>query len=536
MRPLHADTSESSARAGEARSAEYRHFGDDSALLTVAVQAHASSLPGEARLVLRDGTEVAASAVTFQPEAGLARIVFAVDRGVASSALGGSLQIAIGARHVPVPEPIKRTAIGVPDAELDHAVAAGVAGDELAGLIRVLERRATIAERVAGDAREQRSDSTKVAQAYREIWEVRELLESREAGYAAAAERIDAAEVAQREAETDLEDVRAESQAAVARLEARLAEAEALRDEALAARDAAVAAREEAEVARDEAIADRDEDVAAAEAERDRSVAAAQADRDQAVAAAEAQRDEAIAAAEAQRDEAIAAAEAERDAAETQRDKGIKKTQKERDKAVAAAETARDDAVSAAAAERDAAVAGRDEAVAAKNEAVATVDAALAAKDVAEAERDEAVATALAERDAVVATAQEERDDALAQRDEALAAADHAEAARAEALEKLQTVKADLAAATANVAGWAAELEEAKTRAADAEALLEAERTLHEVRLAAKAGDERQLADLFGEAQRERLRQTPEDDQRAQVDALERQLARMKQTHPGTNG
>jgi hypothetical protein len=97
-------------------------------------------------------------------------------------------------------------------------------------------------------------------------------------------------------------------------------------------------------------------------------------------------------------------------------------------------------------------------------------------------------------------------------------------------------MKAELAEATANVAGWAAELEEACTRATDAEALLEAERTLHEARLAQKAGTERNLSDLFAEAQRERLRQTPEDDQRAQVQALERQLERMRQDADGATG
>src|SRR3954447_15662598 len=215
-----------------ARSAEYRHFGDDSALLTVAVQAHAKSLPGEARLICSDGREVSASAVTFQPDGGLARLGFAVDRRVAG-ARGASLKVVIGAElPILVPEPVKRSAIGVPDAELDHAMAAGVAGDELAGLLRVLERRASIAERIASDSREQRSDSVKVAQAYREIWEVRDLLESREDAYRRSAEEVDAATAAQRDAEAaaaaaraELEDVRAESQAATVRLEAELATA-----------------------------------------------------------------------------------------------------------------------------------------------------------------------------------------------------------------------------------------------------------------------------------------------------------------------
>ena len=476
MRPLRADTAatpEPAASSAGARSAEYRHFGDDSALLTVAVQAHAGELPGEARLITSDGREIPASAVTFQPQAGLARIVFAVDRGVASSALGASLHVAIGDQQVAVPEPVKRTAIGVPDPELDHAVAAGVAGDELAGLIRVLERRATIAERVASDVRERRSDHTKVAQAYREIWEVRELLESREEAYAASAERVDEALAAQRAAESDaaaaraeLEDVRGESQAATMRLQEQLAELEADAAAARAEAEAADAAREEAVAERDDAIAERDAAIAVAEAERDVAVA----EREKAVAAANAERDEAHAArdtAVAERHEAIAAAAAERDAA------------------VASAQAARDDAR----AERDEAAAQRDE--------------ALAAADHAQAARDEAIAQS-----------------------------DAAAAARDDALDKLRAVRSDLAEATANVATWAAELEEARARAADAEALLVAERTLHEARLASRAGGERQVADLLAEAQRERLRQTPEDDQRAQVEALERQLARMKSARP----
>ena len=169
-----------SEQTAVAASAEYRHFGDDSALLIVVVQAHGSALPGDARLMVPEGEPVAASALTFQPDAGLARIVFAVDRRVITNARAG-LYVTVGAGHpVAVPEPVNRPAIGVPDDELEHAVAAGVAGDELAGLLRVLERRAAIAERVASDLREERSDATKLAQSYREIWEVRELLESRE--------------------------------------------------------------------------------------------------------------------------------------------------------------------------------------------------------------------------------------------------------------------------------------------------------------------------------------------------------------------
>ena len=423
-----------------ARSAEYRHFGDDSALLTVAVQAHATALPGEARLIASDGREVTACAVTFQPEGGLARLVFAVDRGVAA-ALGASLKVVIGAGlPIVVPEPVKRAAIGVPDAELDHAIAAGVAGDELAGLLRVLERRATIAERIASDAREKRSDSVKVAQAYREIWEVRDLLESREDAYRRSADAVDAAEAAQREAEAaasaaraELEDVRGESQAATTRLEGELAQREA----DLAAARARV---EELERERDEARA---------------AAGWLEADVEEALAVADA--------AQAERDEAVAARDA--------------------------AEAAREAAIAEAAAERD-------------------------AREAAEYDRDEI----RAERDAVAA----DRDAAVAERDDAL--------------DKLHAVKAELAAATADVAEWAAELEEARTRAADAEALLEAERTLHEARLAQKAGTERNLADLFAEAQRERLRQTPEDEQLAQVAALERQLARIKRDAGGATG
>src|SRR3954466_10778892 len=224
MRPYSsADTSAPAAAqaAAIARSAEYRHVGDDSAVLIVAVQAHAAELPADARLITSDGREVPACAVTFQPEGDIARLIFAVDRRVAA-ALGPSLRVVIGSElPIPVPEPVKRAAIGVPDAELDHAIAAGVAGDELAGILRALERRAVIAERIASDARETRSDSVKVAQAYREICEVRDLLESREDAYRRSSEAVDAAMAAQREPEdaataarSELEDIRAESQAA----------------------------------------------------------------------------------------------------------------------------------------------------------------------------------------------------------------------------------------------------------------------------------------------------------------------------------
>ena len=428
-----------SVAAGEqvavAASAEYRHFGDDSALLIVVVQAHGSELPGDARLICPDGSSVAASAVTFQPDAGLARLVFAVDRGVASGA-GAALHVTTGPElRVRVPEPVKRPAIGVSDGELEHAVAAGVAGDELAGLIFVLERRCAIAERVARDLRGERSDATRLAQSYREIADVRELLESREEAYRRSAERIDEADTAQREAEaradaarTELEDVRAEARAATARLEAEVA----ARDEAVERLEADVAElRVEAERLRAE-LAERGDAV-----ERLRTELAEQA------------------------------------------------TEMERLESELSATTARFDA-----------------------ELTAT------------AERFDAELTAVAERrQAELAAAREESVELERQRDAALA--------------KLEAVKQELAEASANVAAWSAELEEARTRATEAESLLEAERTLHEARLAARAGDQRNLADLFAEAQRERLRQTPAEEQRAQIQALEQQLERLKR---GTNG
>jgi hypothetical protein len=521
----------------EAASAEYRHFGDDSALLIVVVPAHGSALPGDARLVVPGAGEVPASAVTFQPGAGLARLVFAVDRGVASGARA-ALQVAIGPDvRICVPEPAKRTAIGVPDGELEHAVAAGVSGDELAGLIRMLERRSTIAERVATDLRETRSDATKLAQAYREIWEVRDLLDTREDAYRRAAEEVDAAGAAQRQAESaqaeaeavaaealaELADVRAESQAATQRLEdelaARIAEVERLKAEVerQAAEHTAEVERQAAEHAADieqraaEHTVEIEQQTAAraaeverlnaehtAETEQQTAAYAAKVDRLKAAHASGIERLKAAHASEVERLEADVdefACEVERLEAELDE----RRAEVERAKVAAAAESERFDTELAAAAER--------------------FDAELATAT----ERFDAQLAEVAERlQAELVAARAESAELEHERDAALASA--------------EAVRQDLAEASANVASWAAELEEARTRAADAEALLEAERTLHEVRLASTDGSERQLGELFAEAQRERLRQTPEDEQRQQVEALERQLARMKQSAPGTDG
>lgn len=388
---------EPAERSAAAASCEYRHFGNDSALLIVAVRTHPSAVPGKAHLRLPAGDQVPASAISFQPEAGLARIVFAVDRGV-TLATGTVLELAIPPDlRVSVPEPVRRPAVGVPDGEREHAVAAAMAGAELAGLIDVLERRCAIAERVARDFQETRADATRLAQSYRETWEVRELLESREQAYLRSAGAVEAAEAVQRDLEKKLADAHAQGEAIVG-LQAELAAARARSDEIETDRDAA---RE--------------------------TVMRIEADVEEALGVAEQAGTELV---DARERASEAAARADR-------------LQLERDRL------------------------------------------------------------------------QTERDQADRQRDEALA--------------QVAAIKRDLAAASASIESWSAELAEARTRAADAESWLAAERTLHEARLVARAGPERQLSDLFAEAQRERLRKASIEEQRAQVAALEQQLERMKQ-------
>jgi hypothetical protein len=250
-----------------AASSEYRRVGDDLALLTVEVAADAAAA-AIAELVGPEPGRVAYPAptsVTIQPAAGLARLTFVVDRHLPARA-GDSLVIAAGPDlSFTVPPPVQRPAIGSPETEIGDAAVATLAGEELFGLITMLEKRCSVAERVAADFRAGPTDAVKLAQAYREIWDVRAMLDSREDTYRRSAELVEAAEAALRAQIAESDELAAErddARAAAEQLGSELDQTRAAVEEwsaeaerARASLAAAVARAEELETERDEALA-----------------------------------------------------------------------------------------------------------------------------------------------------------------------------------------------------------------------------------------------------------------------------------------
>lgn len=286
-----------------ATSAEYRRVGDDLALLTVEIPTGDAAAAASAELSAPDPDAIAHPlpiAVTLQPEAVQARLVFAIDRHLAASP-GNHLTIQAGPElSFTVPAPVLRPAVGAPDSDLAGAAVSTLAGEELFGLVTMLEKRCTVAERVAADLRTAPPEAQKLAQAYREVWDVRALLDSREDTYRRSADAVEAAVA-------DAEELRA--QLAVAAAEA---------DELAQERDAAQSAADHATAELEAARAALDE--WSAEAERARTHLAAAVARAEEL---ESERDEALAMAleyetglaEA-RDAATAQAEETRTAAE----------------------------------------------------------------------------------------------------------------------------------------------------------------------------------------------------------------------------
>ena len=445
-----------------ATSSEYRRVGDDLALLTVEIPTGDAGVAAAARLSAPDAVAVVhpePSSVTIRPGADRARLVFVVDRhlpehdGLAIDA-GPQLTFA-------VPAPVERPAIGDTRTDLSDAAVSGLVGEELFGLIAMLEKRCSVAERVAADFRAQPTEARKLVQAYREIWDLRALLDSREDTYRRSADAVQTAEKARDEAEAAAAAATAELDGlkdTVAKLEAAVADAEGIRDKL------ATATAESDELAQE--------------------------------------RDEARAAAEALGSEL----EATRSAVEEWS---------------AEAERAR-----------------------------THLAAAVARAEELEAERDDALVLAqnceieLAEVRMAVAASAEQADAASAELGAATARADALQRERDEAVGGVDALRRQIDA------GREA-LEEAESR-------LESERTLYEARivsgveterklyreveeLKARLGEKRKarsealrqqpgsISDSVIDAQRERLRQTSLEEQRAEVAALERQLERLKQ-------
>ena len=251
-----------------AASAEYRRVGDDLALLTIEIPTRDAAGAAAAELVAPEGVAIAHPApiaVTLQPEAGLARLVFAVGRHLPPSA-GDRLAIAAGPHaRFTVPAPVLRPAVGAEETDIGDATVSTLAGEELFGLVTMLEKRCSVAERIAEDFRAQPTESQKLAQAYREVWDVRALLDSREETYRRSAETVEAAEagLAASVAEADelaheRDDAQATADLLGGELEATRAAVEEWSAEAERARThlaAAVERAEELETERDEALA-----------------------------------------------------------------------------------------------------------------------------------------------------------------------------------------------------------------------------------------------------------------------------------------
>ena len=253
------DAQESPTAVVEATLAEYRRVGEGTSFLTVEVPvADAAALAG-ARL-LAPGFAVDRCeplAITLCPGERLARLFFAVDRGLPGRARNVLEIVTDAGPRILVPEPVLMPTVGAPDTDLGDALVWGLQGQELLAYVTMLEKRCEIAERMAVDLRHQATESRRIAQAHREVWELRELFESRESAYRAGLERVrladaecdeltrerDAAQAVARRMTRELEAVRvpledwvAEAERARAHLAAAVGRAEELeseRDDAL---------------------------------------------------------------------------------------------------------------------------------------------------------------------------------------------------------------------------------------------------------------------------------------------------------------
>jgi DNA repair exonuclease SbcCD ATPase subunit len=339
----------SRVEAESATLSEYRRLGDDTALLTIEVPCADAAAIAQARLQAPgfDVEHPEPIAVTLQPGVAIARLVFAVDRSLPERARE-VLEVAAGSRlRFAVPAPVLMPTVGAPDTDMGHAVVSSLQGEELLGYVTVMEKRCAVAERVAADHRAEASVPRQMAQAYREISDVRALLDEREAVYRASADRVQAAEAAALDAEG-----RAAAAASERDDEAvRAADADDLRAQLAATAaesDELALERDEAQAAAERLVADLEATRAAveewsAEAERARTrladaVARAEeleTERDEAMALAleyEAELDAAV-----ERADALDAAAAERgDALDRERDEAVARAdalQRERDEA-----------------------------------------------------------------------------------------------------------------------------------------------------------------------------------------------------------
>jgi DNA repair exonuclease SbcCD ATPase subunit len=197
----------------EPQSCEYRHIGDEHALLTVLVRVGDAPAPTEATLLIDAGgavREAPSAAASFHPSIGSARLIFVVPRDV-SGYRDASLELAFGsAGRAELPAPAQHAALIAPQRDVDEVVGAALTGEQLLGVIELLEKRCVTAERAVGDMRARNSESRKLAQAWRESSDLRAMLDSRESAYRTHRDAIDAAQRARDEYQAAAETLQAE--------------------------------------------------------------------------------------------------------------------------------------------------------------------------------------------------------------------------------------------------------------------------------------------------------------------------------------
>ena len=208
----------------EPQSCEYRHIGDEHGLLTVLVRVGDAPAPTAATLLIEAGgavCEAPSAATSFHASIDSARMIFIVPRDV-SGYRDASLELAIGSGgRAALPAPAQRAPLVAPQRDVDEVVGAALTGEQLLGVIGLLEKRCVTAERAVDDMRARTSESLRLVQAWRESSDLRAMLDSREGAYRTHRDAIEAAQRGLDEYQAAAESVHAELE----RRQAELAEA-----------------------------------------------------------------------------------------------------------------------------------------------------------------------------------------------------------------------------------------------------------------------------------------------------------------------
>ena len=197
----------------EPQSCEYRHIGDEHGLLTVLVRVGDDPAPTAATLLIEAGgavREAPSAAMSFHPSVGSARLIFVVPRDV-SGHRDASLELAVGSGgRVPLPAPTFRAPVVAPQHDVDEVVGVALSGEQLLGVIELLEKRCVTAERAVDDMRARNGESRRLVQAWRESSDLRAMLDSRESAYRTHRDAIEAVQRGRDEYQAAAEAVQAE--------------------------------------------------------------------------------------------------------------------------------------------------------------------------------------------------------------------------------------------------------------------------------------------------------------------------------------